>query len=124
MRVVNIVANDTIEEENAVIDAISNTEFYKVMLEEFGAVGAARLLGSATLYGLTGKKTSVEARSALISLGFSEQTVYSMYRDFRRLRRVLLARRGVVMDESRGGPGANSGIIPIIARVRRLQTTV
>lgn len=119
-----MVANDTIEEENAVIDAISNSEFYKVLLEEFGAVGAARLLGSATLYCLTGKKTSVEAREALISLGFSEQTVYAMYRDFRRLRRVLLVCRGVVMDESRGGPGANSGIIPIIVRVKGLQTTI
>lgn len=112
----------TVEQENEVIDGFKDLEFWDVMLQEFGAVGAAGVLGYATLYGLTGKQTTVEAREALVALGLSESMVYKMYQHFRRLRRALLARRGFAMNEQRGGPGANGGVPPVVARLRALQT--
>ena len=116
------MAELTIEEENKVIDSFADAEFWDVMYHEFGAAGAAGVIGYATLYGLTGKKSTVEARGALVALGLSESLVYKMYQQFRRLRRALLARRGFATSERRGGPGANGGVPPIVARLRDLKT--
>ena len=111
----------SIEEENKVIDSIGNIDFYNVMLDTFGPVGLVSVLGYATLYGLTGKHTVVEARYALVKLGLSERAVYNMYQDFRRLRRALLLSKNVIMREPGGGPGTNAGVPPIIERVKGLQ---
>jgi hypothetical protein len=116
------LAELTTEEENKLIDAYGNIEFYDVMRKEFGAVGVAAVLGYATLYGLTGKQTPTEARAVLVSWGWSERGVYGMYQDFRRLRRALLANRGYTMHEQKGGPGANGGVPPVVARLRGLQS--
>ncbi len=112
----------TAAQENEIINAYSDLEFFSVMREEFGPVGMATLIGWASLYGLTCKKTPNEARAVLVGMGFSQRSVYAAYADFRRLRRALLARRGVDMSEGRGGPGMNGGVPLIIGRVQHLQT--
>ncbi len=112
----------TTEEENKVIDGYSNSDFAAVLLDEFGPGGAARVMGWAALYGLTGKRTTIEARGALVTMGVPERNVYMAYADFRRLRRALLARRGIASHERSGGPGKNDGVPPIVERVRGLQT--
>jgi hypothetical protein len=111
----------TREEENKVIDGYNNVEFLAVLLGELGPVGAARLMGWAALFGVTGKREVLEARDALIGLGLSPKAVYLAYAEFRRLRRALLAHRGIVMQEKHSGPNLNADVPKIIERVRDLQ---
>ena len=111
----------TIEQEDELIDNYDTSEFYSVMREEFGTGGVVKMLGYATLLALTLKSDPKEARETLVSLGWSEDGVYYMYREFRRLRRVLLARKGYAMQETGGGPGTNEGVFRVVAKVRRLE---
>ena len=112
----------TIEEENKVIDSFDVLDFYAVLVKEFKPVGAATVTGYATLYGMTLATTPNEAPAALVALGLSARIVYKMYQEFRRLRRALLAAKGFPMREQRGGPGANDGVPPVVAKIRDLQT--
>jgi hypothetical protein len=112
----------TQEQEEDIIKGCSDLDFFAAMHDEFGSVRMATLIGWATLYGLTGKKTPTEARLALVGMGFSSRSVYAAYADFRRLRRGLLARRGVAMREGKGGPGMNGGVPLLISRVQCLQS--
>lgn len=112
----------TIEDENKVIDSYNNADFYAVLLQEFKPVGVGLVFGYAALYGLTFKENTVEVRKALVDLGLSVSFVYTMYQDFRRLRRALLAAKGYAMQEQRGGPGANVGVPPVVKKLRALQS--